>query len=169
MVVKLERRDDLALLTLDRQEALNALSFSIIDEIGAALDRVADLGVRALLITGAGAKAFCAGADIKELRDRPLSALALQFEELQLVWIQLFRLQQENRRSQRSSGLRICAGNHVGDAVLHVLLFCLRHLRLYQVFCMEQVGHVLFRRARTGVALPSCRDGAAGSDQKGSA
>lgn len=89
MVVKLEQRDDLALLTLDRQEALNALSFSIIDEIGAALDQVAGLGVRALLITGAGPKAFCAGADIKELRGRPLAAQRAGIERGQAVFAKL--------------------------------------------------------------------------------
>jgi len=73
MAVRLARDGDLAVLTLDRPEALNALSFAIIREIGDALDRVAaDASVRALLITGAGDKAFCAGADIKELRNRPL-------------------------------------------------------------------------------------------------
>ncbi|MGQ3049195.1 MAG: enoyl-CoA hydratase/isomerase family protein [Niveispirillum sp.] len=73
MTVELTRRGNCALITLNRLEALNALSFSIIRDIGAALDTVAEMeGVRALLITGAGEKAFCAGADIKELRSRPL-------------------------------------------------------------------------------------------------
>ena len=74
MNVMLTKRDDCALLTLARPEALNALSFQIIREIGEAFDEVAaDRSVRALLITGAGEKAFCAGADIKELRGRSLA------------------------------------------------------------------------------------------------
>ncbi len=72
MAVVLTREGDLAILTLNRPEALNALSFAILREIGAALDRVAAMPVRALLVTGAGDKAFCAGADIKELRGRTL-------------------------------------------------------------------------------------------------
>lgn len=73
MTVELTRNGDIALLTLDRPKALNALSFAIIRDIGAALDEVAAMtDIRALLITGAGDKAFCAGADIKELRNRPL-------------------------------------------------------------------------------------------------
>lgn len=73
MAVELTRRQDCALLTLNRPEALNALSFDILREIGGALDSVSTMaGVRALLITGAGEKAFCAGADIKELRNRSL-------------------------------------------------------------------------------------------------
>ncbi len=74
MSVQLTRRDDFAILTLDRQEALNALSFSIVEQIGAALDEVAKGDARALVITGAGPKSFCAGADIKELRGRDLMA-----------------------------------------------------------------------------------------------
>ncbi len=72
MAVELERNGDVAVLTLNRPEALNALSFAILREIGDAIDEVAGMDVRALLITGAGDKAFCAGADIKELRNRPL-------------------------------------------------------------------------------------------------
>jgi enoyl-CoA hydratase len=74
MPVELTRRDEFALLRLDRPEALNALSFSLMREIGAAFDEVAASDARALLVTGAGEKAFCAGADIKELMGRSLIA-----------------------------------------------------------------------------------------------
>lgn len=74
MAVTLRKIEEFACLTLEREEALNALSFSILHEIGRALDEVAEMEeVRALLITGAGSKAFCAGADIKELRNRKLT------------------------------------------------------------------------------------------------
>jgi enoyl-CoA hydratase len=73
MPVELSINGDYAVMTLNRPEALNALSFSIIRDIGAVLDHVQETpGVRALLITGAGEKSFCAGADIKELRNRKL-------------------------------------------------------------------------------------------------
>jgi enoyl-CoA hydratase len=74
MSVELSTRDDCAILVLNRPEALNALSFDIIRRIGAAFDEVAASKARALIITGAGPKAFCAGADIKELRNRDLVA-----------------------------------------------------------------------------------------------
>ena len=57
-----------ALLTLDRPDALNALSFALVEELGgllAVLDE--DPGCRAIVITGAGDRAFAAGADIREL------------------------------------------------------------------------------------------------------
>ena len=74
MPVHLERRDAVAVLTLDRPEALNALSFAVLGEIGARLDEVARSDARALIVTGAGSRAFCAGADIRELRHRDLMA-----------------------------------------------------------------------------------------------
>lgn len=74
MAVDLTYRDEAAILTLNRPEALNALSFTIIAEISTALDDVAKSDARVLFITGAGDKAFCAGADIKELRNRTLVA-----------------------------------------------------------------------------------------------
>lgn len=70
MPVELTRHDELALITLNRPEALNALSFQVVRDIGAAIDEVAASDARALLITGAGDKAFCAGADIKEFMGR---------------------------------------------------------------------------------------------------
>lgn len=73
MTVHLDRSQEFALLTLDRPEALNALSFATLREIDQALDAVAAGDARALIVTGAGERAFCAGADIKELMGRPLA------------------------------------------------------------------------------------------------
>lgn len=73
MAVELSQVDDYALLRLNRPEALNALSFSILLEISNALDEVATWKVRSLIVTGAGDKSFCAGADIKELSGRSLT------------------------------------------------------------------------------------------------
>lgn len=73
MTVHLARDEEFALLTLDRQEALNALNFATLRELDAALDEVEAGDARALLVTGAGDRAFCAGADIKELIGRGLA------------------------------------------------------------------------------------------------
>jgi len=73
MSVKLTRREEFALITLDRQEALNALSSQVLRELAQAFDEVAAGDARALIVTGAGTKAFCAGADIKELVGRTLA------------------------------------------------------------------------------------------------
>ncbi len=57
-----------ALVTIDRPEALNALSFDLLRELASALEALdADPNCRAIVLTGAGARAFAAGADIREL------------------------------------------------------------------------------------------------------
>lgn len=89
MMPRLERRGACAVLTLDRPEALNALSFAIIDAIGALLDEVAGSDARALIVTGAGPRAFCAGADIKELRGRDQAAQRRGAERGQAVFAKL--------------------------------------------------------------------------------
>ena len=67
----------IAVLTVNRPQKLNALSAAVIDELSDAFGRVAgDSSVRALIITGAGEKAFVAGADIAELAE--LSALQMR-------------------------------------------------------------------------------------------
>ena len=92
MAVEISRRDEFAVITLNRPEALNALSFVIIEALGAAFDEVAKSDARALIITGAGDKAFCAGADIKELRGRDLVAQKRGFELGQSTFAKLDEL-----------------------------------------------------------------------------
>lgn len=69
-MIELRQDGPFAVVTLNRPDALNALSFAIIRDIEAAIDQAASLDIRALIFTGAGEKAFCAGADIKELMGR---------------------------------------------------------------------------------------------------
>jgi len=58
----------IALITVDRPQKLNALSGEVIGELADACARVTDeAGIRAVIVTGAGEKAFVAGADIAEL------------------------------------------------------------------------------------------------------
>jgi enoyl-CoA hydratase len=92
MTIELKRVDEFALMTLNRPQALNALSFDLIREIGRVLDEVAGGDARALLITGAGAKAFCAGADVKELAGRPLADQKRGAELGQATFAKLDRL-----------------------------------------------------------------------------
>jgi enoyl-CoA hydratase len=67
--------DGVALVTLDRQEALNALNFALLAALTDALERLdRDPGCRAIVLTGAGDRAFAAGADIRELAEQtPIS------------------------------------------------------------------------------------------------
>jgi len=69
--------DGVALLTLDRPEVLNALDFALIAELTDALERLdADPACRVMVLTGAGDRAFAAGADIPELAGQTSASLA---------------------------------------------------------------------------------------------
>jgi len=66
----IEKHEAIATIKLDRLKVLNALNSATFAELGAAFDELtADADVRVLLLTGAGERAFAAGADIRELND----------------------------------------------------------------------------------------------------
>lgn len=63
-----EKKGEIGLLTLNRPERYNAISYQLVDEMAAVLDSLKyDTDCRVLVITGAG-KAFCSGTDLKEPR-----------------------------------------------------------------------------------------------------
>ncbi len=65
------KNDKVATITLNRQKSLNALNTALLTELRDALDDAeTDAVVRAIVITGSGEKAFCAGADITELVEK---------------------------------------------------------------------------------------------------
>jgi enoyl-CoA hydratase len=65
-LIEVAREDGVAVVTIDRQDALNALDLASLTELRDRLQEVAgDEGTRAVILTGAGEKAFVAGADIK--------------------------------------------------------------------------------------------------------
>ena len=92
MTVELFRDEEFLVIRLNRPAALNALSFAIVREIGAAIDAAATSDARALIVTGAGEKAFCAGADIVELKGRTLAQQKEGAELGQAVFAKLDRL-----------------------------------------------------------------------------
>lgn len=65
--IKYEQRGYVGILTIDRQNALNALNMDIITELEQALDAISMEDTRCLIIIGAGEKSFVAGADISEM------------------------------------------------------------------------------------------------------
>jgi enoyl-CoA hydratase len=69
--------DGVALVTIDRPEARNALSFALLAELAETLETLdREPGTRVIVLTGAGDKAFAAGADIHELADQTPERLA---------------------------------------------------------------------------------------------
>lgn len=77
-----EKSGGVATVTLNRPEALNAFSKDVVEEVFLALEDVRnDENVRVLILTGAGEKAFSAGADIKAM----VGMTALKARELSLM------------------------------------------------------------------------------------
>jgi 3-hydroxypropionyl-coenzyme A dehydratase len=63
--IQLEPQGDIAILRINRPEALNAMNLDVISELSKMIDIVAaDDNIKAVVITGAGERSFCAGADI---------------------------------------------------------------------------------------------------------
>src|SRR5688572_23127827 len=61
-------RDSIATITVNRPSVRNALNVATMEELASAFDRVkADAAIRVVIVTGAGEKAFVAGADISEI------------------------------------------------------------------------------------------------------
>jgi enoyl-CoA hydratase len=92
MAIELSRVEEFALIRLNRPQALNALSFKLVEDLARAIDQVAAGDARALLVTGAGDKAFCAGADIAELAGRTLAQTRRGAELGQAVMAKIERL-----------------------------------------------------------------------------
>ncbi len=65
--VLVRKEGHICTLTLNRPQVMNALSFPMLRELAGALEEIQfDPGVRCVIVTGAGDRAFCAGADLKE-------------------------------------------------------------------------------------------------------
>jgi len=92
VAIEFSRVEEFALIRINRPDALNALSFKLVGDLAAAIDEVATSDARALLVTGAGQKAFCAGADIGELAGRTLMQTRQGAEHGQAMLERLERL-----------------------------------------------------------------------------
>ncbi len=69
--VLLEMKDHVAVITINRPKALNALSTEVLSDLNSALAEVCQTkSIYALIITGSGEKSFVAGADIAEMKDK---------------------------------------------------------------------------------------------------
>ncbi|NLC40351.1 MAG: enoyl-CoA hydratase/isomerase family protein, partial [Clostridiaceae bacterium] len=67
-LINVEVKDKIALLTLNRPEALNALNSAMLGELYDSLKKLEEKDdLRCLIVTGSGEKAFAAGADISEM------------------------------------------------------------------------------------------------------
>jgi enoyl-CoA hydratase len=85
-----DRKDGIAIITLNRPHVLNALSAALKAELADALDRVRqDEKVRALILTGAGQEAFSAGQDLNEAKEMDGPAAAEWVREYERLYDKL--------------------------------------------------------------------------------
>jgi len=69
-VVSIEHHgDDIAVLRINRPDALNALNLEVLQSLAAAIEEEQKVGTSVLILTGSGEKAFVAGADIEQMRN----------------------------------------------------------------------------------------------------
>ncbi len=77
--ILVEQRDAVTLITINRPQALNALNSQVLADLSAAFAAYdADPSQRCAVLTGSGDKAFAAGADIKEMADKPAADFFLE-------------------------------------------------------------------------------------------
>ncbi|WBH16248.1 enoyl-CoA hydratase-related protein [Sphingomonas radiodurans] len=77
--ILVEQREAVTLVTLNRPQSLNALNTDVLADLAAAFGAYdKDESQRCLVLTGAGEKAFAAGADIKQMADLPAADFFLQ-------------------------------------------------------------------------------------------
>ena len=100
--IQVSSENHVAVLTIDRPKALNALNSEVLGELEAAIDALDLSDVRALIITGSGEKSFVAGADIGEM-STPIPVIAA---------VNGFALGGGNELAM-SCDIRICSDNAV--------------------------------------------------------
>ena len=70
MFINKENNDQICIITIDRQDALNAMNPDILRELDQTIKGcISDQSIGVIIITGAGEKAFIAGADIKVMQN----------------------------------------------------------------------------------------------------
>jgi enoyl-CoA hydratase/carnithine racemase len=85
----LKRQDGALIISIEREERRNALSQATLEAFGAVFRYHLTPQDRAVIVTGSGARAFCAGADLKERRDMSLDAVRAQLLRYRtdLAWL----------------------------------------------------------------------------------
>jgi enoyl-CoA hydratase len=77
--ILVEQRDAVTLITLNRPQALNALNTQVLADLADAFAKYdADPSQRCAVLTGSGEKAFAAGADVKQMADKPAADFFLE-------------------------------------------------------------------------------------------
>ncbi|WNC12841.1 enoyl-CoA hydratase-related protein [Brevibacillus brevis] len=93
MTVTLRREGAIGVLTLDRPEVFNCLNLETLVAMRGLIAEVGrDRDIRALIVTGAGDKAFCSGADLKERRAMPQQQVQIYIQTIRDTFTELEKL-----------------------------------------------------------------------------
>ncbi|MCR8995708.1 enoyl-CoA hydratase-related protein [Brevibacillus laterosporus] len=93
MTIQLEKQDQVGILTIQRPEVYNCLNLVTLERLQRLLLEVStDTDIRVVIITGAGDKAFCSGADLKERKTMQQSQVQQYIRTIRDVFTQVERL-----------------------------------------------------------------------------
>jgi enoyl-CoA hydratase/carnithine racemase len=95
MAITLQREEQVGILTIERQDVHNCLNLETVQMLRQQVSQLsADRDVRVVIVTGAGDKAFCAGADLKERRTMSESQVRVFIRAIRDAFSELERLPQ---------------------------------------------------------------------------
>jgi enoyl-CoA hydratase len=145
--VRFEKTDALAYVTLNRPEALNAYSVRMRDDLYEVLSAVKlDEEIRVVVLQGAGEKAFCAGADLREFMTAPSAVKARQIRGARDLWRLFLSIPQPL--------IAALHGFVLGSGMEMALLCDLRIASTDAIFGLPEVGLGIIPAAGGTQALP---------------
>jgi enoyl-CoA hydratase/carnithine racemase len=142
-----EKNESVACVTLNRPQALNAFSVRMRDDLFEILSAIkADDEVRVIIIKGAGDKAFCAGADLKEFLSAPSAVKARRIRAVRDLWRLFLSMPQP---------LIAALHGYVLGSGIEIALFCdIRIAASDSVFGLPEVGLGILPAAGGTQTLP---------------
>lgn len=146
-----ERRGQTGLITLSRPKALNALTLAMVEAMHAQLrEWETDAGLTRVVVRGAGGRAFCAGANIRQLYEL---GKAGRFEATVAFWLAEYRLHADVKRYPKPY-LALIEGAVMGGGAGISLHGDVRVASEKYLFAMPEAGIGYFPDAGTTYALP---------------
>ena len=142
-----EKTDTIAYVTLNRPQALNAFSVQMRDDLYEVLSAIkADDEIRVVVFKGAGEKAFCAGADLKEFLTAPSAVKARRIRAVRDLWRLFLSIPQP---------LIAALHGYVLGSGIEIALFCDLRIASYDVvFGLPEVGLGILPGAGATQTLP---------------
>lgn len=130
-----EVREGIAKITLNRPDRMNAMSLELRNEIIVAAEAAsADNGVKVIVITGAGDRAFSAGADVKDIGERETPSTLTMRDEVRNGWNRMVMAVHESPKPTIAMVNGVAAGGGFGLALACDIRIASENARFGQVF-----------------------------------